>query len=540
MTSILFENGRFSDSAANNGSATGKAINAIYVENGRIRSVENSAELKLQLSGRDYETVDWNGAYVLSGLTDSHMHLGMYGMKLSMLDFTGVSSKEEMLRLVRGRVEQTPAGQWILGLNWNENAFAGKQAPDIAELDSLTDRHPVFLTRTCFHAFLANTEAFRRAGIPDGAPDPESGAFGRDESGRFNGWVYENACLPFNAVQPEPDYETKKAAIRRACLSALQFGLIGAHTEDIRFLGSVETMLKIHKELREEGLFFRSHQLIFHEFLEEAQRLGISAGPIDEWMQIGAVKIFSDGAIGGRTALLKEPYSDAPETRGMAIQSQEHLNRIVANARRLGYPVAVHAIGDGAADMTLTAMETHALQSPSGLPDRLIHAQVLNRPLVERMSKLPLIADIQPRFVASDFPWVLERVGSRRQEYLYAWNKLLKAGIMCAGGSDAPIEPLDPFLGIHAAVTRHSPEESHKGHGGYLPQEKLSIQTAVQLFTKGSAHAAAEADMRGSIGIGNAADFTVIDRDITRDPAELLKVKVLMTVVNGKVAYNAE
>lgn len=530
MASILFKNGVFSFSST-------AGANAAYVENGIILALGNTAELKQELTGRTYIEVDWDGAYVLPGLTDAHMHLGMYGMKLGMLDFTNVKSKEEMLALVREKAKQTPPGEWILGLNWNENEFPDRMAPTIIELNAVSEQHPIFLTRTCFHAFLANTEAFRQAGIREGDPDPEAGALGRDTSGRFNGWVYENACAPFERVQPEPDYEEKKAAIRRACLGALKLGLIGSHTEDLRFLGSIETMQRIHRELREEGIYFRSHQLIFHEMLEEAERLGITAGGGDDWLRIGAVKIFSDGAIGGRTALLKAPYNDAPETRGMNIHSQEALNGIVAEARRLGFPVAVHAIGDGAADMMLTAIETHKLNGQSVLKDRLIHAQVLDESLVQRMQKLPVIGDIQPRFVASDFPWVMERVGQQRYDYLYAWKKLIDAGIVCAGGSDAPIEPLDPFLGIHAAVTRRKPFETHEG---YLPAEKLSLQEAVHLFTTGAAYAAGEADKRGSIEVGKAADFTVIDRDISADPEQLLQVGVRMTVVNGRVAYSAD
>ncbi|WP_223070387.1 amidohydrolase [Paenibacillus caui] len=531
MSSLLFVNGIFSFNSGEENS------DAVYVENGMIRAVGRSADLKLELAGKGIKIVDWGGSYVLPGLVDSHMHLGMHGMKLDMLDFTGVSSKEEMLRLIRERAAVTPPGEWILGLNWNENEFNPQAAPDLAELDAISDRHPIFLTRTCFHAFLANSEAFRRAGISDDTPDPDSGAFGRNESGGLNGWVYENASALLYKIQPEPDYHGKKEAIRRACLDALRLGLTGSHTEDLRFLGSVETMLCIHRELREEGIAFRTHQLIYHPFLDEAKELGIQAGAGDEWLRIGAAKIFADGAIGGRTALLKEPYSDAPDTRGMAIQTEEQLHLIVAKARKLGYPVAVHAIGDGAADLTLTAMDKNPLNPASGLPDRFIHAQVLDHSLAARMKRLPLIADIQPRFVASDFPWVLDRVGEQRTGYLYAWRKLLNAGVVCAGGSDAPIEPLDPFLGIHAAVTRCKPGQQHEG---YLPQEKLSLQEAVDLFTKGSASAVSEGKTRGFIAAGKAADFTVIDRNIAEDPQELLNVKVRMTVVNGHIGYSAD
>ncbi|MFB5673259.1 amidohydrolase [Paenibacillus terreus] len=531
MSLTLFQNGKLAFS-----SLTGFSKEAgVIVENGKIIAIGQTDELKLQLSGRSYRTVDWEGAYVLPGLVDSHMHLSMHGMKLGMLDFTEAKSKAEMLEMLRKRAEITPPGEWILGLNWNENAFHPAVAPDIHELDAVTDRHPVFLTRTCFHAFLGNSEAFRRAGVDEHTPDPVSGAYGRDGQGQLNGWIYEEASQPFNEAQPEPEYAIKKACIKRACEDALRLGLTASHTEDLRFLGSIETMLRIYSELREEGLAFRTHQLIYYPFLEEAQKLELQTGEIDEWLAIGAVKLFADGAIGGRTALLRKPYHDAPGTKGMAILTQEQLEDITLRARSAGFPIAVHAIGDGAADMVLTSLEKHRLDSAACLPDRFIHAQVLNEELVARMARLRLAADIQPRFVASDFPWVLERVGPDRTGYLYAWRKLLDAGITCAGGSDAPIEPLDPFFGIHAAVTRRKPEETHDG---YLPAEKLDISEAINLFTTGSAAAAGEADQRGKIAEGYAADFTVLKQNVFEaSPDELLRQKVLMTVVNGTVAY---
>ncbi|QWU17797.1 hypothetical protein SAMN04487895_105215 [Paenibacillus sophorae] len=529
MSVILFTNGRGIQSAQ-------AAPDSIYSENGIITAIGTKRELKLQLAGRDYATVDWEGGYVLPGLADSHLHLGMQGMKLDMLDFTGVASKEEMLKKIAERAKTTPPGGWILGLNWNENEFRPAEAPHKRELDEITDRHPIFLTRTCFHAYLGNSEAFRLAGVTESTPDSASSAYGRDADGGLNGLIYEDASLPFTAVQPAPSYAALKASMRRACKHALSLGLTAAHTEDLRLLGSIDVMLRIHLELREEGVYFRTHQLLYYPFLQEAEELGLRPGEGDEWLRIGAVKLFSDGAIGGRTALLAKPYSDAPHTSGIAIHTQERLNELVAAARRNSFPVAVHAIGDAAADMTLTAMESAPLPKNVLLPDRFIHAQVLNTALVERMRALRLIADIQPRFVASDFPWVLDRVGEERKEYLYAWRKLLAAGIICAGGSDAPIEPLNPFLGLHAAVTRRKPDETH---AGYLPEEKLTAAEALRLFTEGSAAAAGEEHERGRIAVGMRADFTVIDRDISASPKEMLAAKARMTVVNGRIAYRA-
>lgn len=514
------------------------AADAVFVEDGVIRAIGSAADLRLQLAGKDYRIVDWEGAWVLPGLVDAHMHLGMHGLKLGMLDFTEVTSKDEMLDMLRKRAEVTPPGDWILGLNWNENSFREGTVPHRLELDEISTVHPIFLTRTCFHAYLGNSAAFRQAGIPEGAPDPESGAFGRDPSGQMNGWIYENASIPFFDVQPQPEPAALKHALHEACRDALRLGLTAAHTEDLRLLGSADDMLRIHRELREMGLHFRTHQLMYHAFLAEIEDLQLKAGSGDEWNRIGAIKLFVDGAVGGRTALLMEPYDDAPHTCGLAMHSPEELAHIVRSARKLGYPVAFHAIGDAAAECMAEVLEANPLPMDAKLPDRFIHTQIVQPPTVERMMKLRLAVDLQPRFVASDFPWVLERVGSNRTNYLYAWKKWLRSGLPCSGGSDAPIEPLDPFLGIHAAVTRRKPGERHEG---YIPEEKLSVTEAVELFTTGSAAAAGEAGERGSIEVGKYADFTVVDRMIHNDmdPDDLLKIKVCMTVVNGEIGYMA-
>lgn len=530
MQPVLFTNGNlFLPHSAS-------TADSIYVEDGIIRAIGSAADLRLQLADRKYRTVDWDGAFVLPGLVDAHMHLGMHGLKLGMLDFTEATSKEEMLAMLRERVAVTQPGEWIMGLNWNEHNFPDHRIPSMQELDDITTEHPVYLTRTCFHAYLGNSEAFRRAGVPSDTPDPESGAFGRDADGRLNGRIYENASIPFAKVQPEPDPARLKLAMLEACRDALRLGLTAAHTEDLRLLGSVEAMQQVHRELREEGLHFRTHQLMFHGYLDEMKELGLKPGSGNDWNRIGAVKLFADGAVGGRTALLKEPYHDAPHTRGLAMHTFEELREIVGSARHLGFPVAFHAIGDGAAALMTDVLEFYPLSRDAKLPDRFIHAQIVHPDTVKRMSKLNLAVDLQPRFVASDFPWVLERVGPDRTSYLYAWKKWLRSGLPCSGGSDAPIEPLSPLLGIHAAVTRRKPEERHDG---YLPEEKLSLTEAIELFTLGGAKAAGESGQRGTIATGKYADFTVVDRCLHdgMDPDELLKTKIRMTIVNGEIGY---
>lgn len=506
---------------------------SVYCESGRIRAVGTDRELELLLGGSSVERVDLEGGYILPGLTDCHMHLSMQGMKLAALDFSGAASKEEMLGLLWERADRTPPGEWILGLNWNENAFRPAIAPTRAELDAVTSRHPVLLTRVCYHSWLGNTEAFRRAGISGDTADTASGGYGRDETGALNGRIYEDAGMAFQAAVPEPDYAEKKATIRRAAQYALSLGLTAVHTDDLRYLGDLDTLLRIYRELREEGICLRTHQLVYYPHLAEARGLGLHGGSGDEWLRIGAAKIFADGVLGGRTAWLTEPYADAPGQSGYPIHTPEAFAAIVREARSAGFPVAVHAIGDAAVDLVLAELERQPLPGAAGLPNRLIHVPVLRADQLARMRRLRLAADIQPPFVTGDYPWVLERLG-QRAVHRYAWRTLLAAGIPCGGSSDAPIEPLSPLYGLYAAVARRRLGEIHPG---YEPGEKLTLPEAVRLYTYGGAQTAGEERERGLLAPGYGADFTVVDRPFADNPEEWPGMQVLRTVVNGVKAF---
>lgn len=515
-----------------------KTAEAVYVENGRIVDVGSSRDLLLHWGRADVCRVDWQGATVYPGWVDSHVHLAAYGMMRKRLDLSGTESKTEMLRLLREMAARTPVGEWIVGVNWDENRWREREAPNREELDAVSLHHPIFLTRICYHAHVANTIAFQAAGVGLEPEDPEEGMYGRNEDGRANGMIYENASRPFFAAIPEPTVQQKRSAIREAVVEALSLGLTAAHTEDLREVGSVVELMQAYRDMVDAGVWFRTHHLIYHPHLDEAVELGFRAGTGDEWTDVGAVKIFADGAIGARTAWLSEAYADAPETAGLPVHSVNELAEWVARARESGFPVAVHAIGDRAVEQVIQTWEQHPLPEKARYRDRLIHAQVLRPDLLARMRGLSFVADIQPRFVASDFPWVRERLGESLLQYAYAWKSLLDAGVRCAGGSDAPIEPLNPLWGIHAAVTRCHPEEPP--HPGYAPEQKLSVEEALRLWTVGSAYAEGKEKERGTIQPGKWADFTVLDRALSdAEPNEILQTRVIMTVVNGKIAYRA-
>lgn len=514
------------------------SMEAVVVRDGRIVAIGENDSILLDHGRPDVKKVDLEGGYIYPGLTDSHMHLSGVGQKRRWMDVSSCRSKEALLQAIRTRARMLKPQQWILGMGWDENQMQG-EIPTLEELDEASGDHPLFLIRICHHAALVNRLAYQMAGIKGDEADPDQGAWGRDDKGRLNGRIYENATRFFYDVQPQPDYTEKKETIRLAMQEALSCGLTAVHTEDLRYIESLSELIQIYGELHEEGVLLRTHQLIYHPYLEELKESSWNAGDGNEWFRIGAMKIFADGSLGGKTALLSRPYRDEPDRYGISMREPEELIRLTQMAAEQQMPVAVHAIGDQAAEHVIDAMQSYPFVSNKkrhSLRHRLIHGQFLRPDLISKLNTIPVAVDIQPRFVVSDFPWVMDRVEEELMEYAYAWKTLLQSGVHLAGGSDAPIEPLHPIWGIHAAVTRRAPHEAN--HPGYFPQQKLTLSEALSLFTEGSAYAAGEENERGRLEVGYYADMTVYDRDLfATDPEEWGQTKIRMTIVNGQVAY---
>ncbi|MDQ0417661.1 putative amidohydrolase YtcJ [Croceifilum oryzae] len=510
-------------------------VEAIYIENGNIIAVGSQQDILHTYNGANVKRVDCKGAYLYPGFVDSHMHLSLVGQKLQMIDFREVRSKEEMLRLIRERAETLPMDEWIVGQGWQESML--DQLPSLEELDQSSFGRPVLLSRVCFHSYLANGRAAELAGVRPHQEEPEKGAYGRNTDGRWNGRVYEEASLPFHQAQPKPTFEQKKSTIRQAMELASQYGLTAVHTEDLRFIESVSDLIQIHRECCQEGTYLRTHQLIYQPHFDQLEELGLHFQGGDEWFRLGAMKLFADGSLGSWTAWLQEPYTDNPTTNGLAIHTDDQLFRFAEKAAKRGYPIAAHAIGDAAADQVIRTIEQ--LQRKYGTENpprhRLIHAQILQPSMVERIKNAKISLDLQPIFVQGDFPWVVERIGEQRLTTSYAWKTLIEAGIPCAGGSDAPIEPLSPLLGMYSAMTRNHHPASHSD---YHDSQKITAEQALRLYTLGSAYLAGEEQERGSITPQKHADFTILDRDLLQStPEQIRDATVLATIVNGKVAY---
>lgn len=510
-------------------------VEAVVIEEGRFIDMGTSEEILANWGKQECEIIHLNGKTVTPGLIDSHLHLSVIGTNFLDLDLTGITSKQQLLEAVRTKADMLEQGEWLVGRGWDENLFTDGPIPTIEELNEAASHCPLFLSRICGHAFLVNGRALEVSRYEPSMPVPEGGTVVVDAAtGKPTGLLLESASELITKHIPKKSYDELKGGLRKAIQFALEKGLTSVHTNDPRYLGGLHQTYRLYDELlNEENLGLRCNLLVDHAFLDDLKETGMYTGYGNETLQVGAVKIFADGAMGRRTALLSEPYADAPEEHGDAMYDQATLYEIIRKSRDLSMPIAVHTIGDQALENVLDILD----QFPDvAYRDRLIHVQVLRQELIERLRKPSRIADIQPRFIVGDYPWVEERLGEERSELAYAWKSLMDAQVICAGGSDAPVEPVDPLLGIHAAVTRKAPGQTHSGYNG---KEKLSMHEAFKLFTVMGAYPTNEETIKGTITRGKLADMTVYSQNPfeLEDPDDLLNTDIEMTIIGGEVKY---
>ncbi|MEK4231047.1 amidohydrolase [Solibacillus sp. FSL H8-0538] len=506
-----------------------ETVEAVLVEHDKILATGTLDALRAQAD----EEIDLQGAIMYPGFVDSHLHMIFQGEKLLRLDLTKAKSTEEMLEMVREAAKTTPADQWLFGEGWNENNFEDKRIPTKDEIDAIR-KEPILLTRVCHHVILGNSAALKAGGITEESTSPAGGEIGRTADGQLNGLLYELASnLVTDAIPKEGEayIQSLTDALNLAVGDMLSHGLTGGHTEEMHYFGNFMNPLTAYHRVVGEKRNFRvnllRHNVVFKEMMEENVQFD---GP---FVELGAMKIFADGALGGSTAALLKPYADQPSNNGLFIQTDQQLEELVKLARSYNEAIAVHMIGDAGAEQVLKVIEKYPV--PNGKRDRLIHCSVLNEELVERISKLPVVVDLQPAFVPSDFPWVIDRLGEDRLEFAYPWKTLIDRGIMCAAGTDAPIEDINPVATIYAAVERKKPSEAHDG---YLPAQKVSRFEAIQMYTIGSAQAICKEHERGLIKPGYVADFSIFDRDLFAGTSEeMLGAKAVKTVVAGRIVF---
>ena len=510
-------------------------VQSIVIENEKIIDLGTNEDMLLQW-GRDHTTViDLDGKYVFPGLIDSHLHISSVGINAQELDLTGIETKEKLLNVISNKASSIQPGEWILGRGWDENIFPDKQIPSIEELDYVSPGSPLFLPRICGHAFLVNSKALEQSGYHPDMTIPYGGTVVKSlETNKPNGLLLETASDLITERIPTKSYDQLKVALKWGLKEALKFGMTSIHTNDPTYLNGARQTYKLFDELiNQEGMGPRSNLLMDYKYLEELKDAGMSVGFGNDKVTIGAIKFFADGALGGRTALLSEPYADNPGNYGSAMYDKEELLQLMKNCREFNMPIAVHTIGDQA---LIDVLDNLDQLKPVAFRDRLIHVSILNNELIERLASPHRIIDVQPRFIASDYPWIVDRVGETRANMSYPFKTLLERGVITAGSSDAPIEPLNPLLGIHAAVTRKKIGEAHNG---YNEAEKISMFQAFKMFTIGGAFATNEEHTKGTLERGKFGDMTVLNKNpFTMENADqLLETEVEMTIIGGEIKY---
>ena len=496
---------------------------AIAVKDDEIVEVGTNKEIKTWIR-KNTKTINLRGKTVVPGFIDSHVHITGYGKSLKQIDLRGVSSIKEMQKKLKNRIQKTPRGRWILGRGWDQDRLTEKRYPTRWDLDKFSPNNPAIFTRVCGHLCVANSQALESAGITKETTSPPAGQIDKDlKTGEPTGILRENAMNLVWKVKPEPSEEELIEACSLACQKAVEAGLTSVH-----WLISSPTEIRVIQKLREENkLPLRVYIMVSVKLLDHLIDLGLHTGFGDRRVRIGSVKIFSDGSLGARTAALFQPYHDEPTRKGIVLYTQKKLNTLVMKAHEAGFQLAIHAIGDRAVDMALTALEKALKEAPKkNHRHRIEHVSVLNERLIQRMRKLKVIASVQPHFVVSDF-WVADRVGSARARWVYPFKTLIQEGVLTTGGSDCPVEPIDPLLGICAAVAREA-----------FPEERITVDDALRLYTVNAAHASFEEDVKGSIDVGKLADLVVLSHEPHEiPPNEIKDVKVEMTIVGGKVVY---
>ena len=503
---------------------------AVAIRDDRFVAVGDSDELLEEFSNA--EVIDLGGETVVPGFIDAHIHFLSYGLNLKAIDLTNTPTLDSALERVQSRVAESPPGQWLTGWGWDQSIWGNGAFPNATDLDAISTEHPIFLRRKCGHAGWANSLALEQAAIASSTPNPDGGEIVRDTAGQPTGILLETAMHPLYLLLAEPTSEEAVEAVRQAQTVVHKMGVVGIHTMEAAPALRAFQQLRASDELR-----LRVVSQIPVSELDDAIRLGLQTGLGDEWLRIGGVKVFSDGALGPRTAWMLAPYKNEPGNTGIAVTDAETMADIVERATGAGIAVVTHAIGDRANRMVLDALEVSRKAGVGlHLRHRIEHAQVLDPDDISRFVELGVIPSMQPIHATQDMQ-LAENHWGERSRYAYAWASLHRTGAPLAFGSDAPVETPDVIQGIHAAVTRCRADGS-PGESGWIPEERLTVEDAVWAYTVGAAHAGGTEKEQGSITPGKLADLTILSQDIfSVNPMAILETDVTATVVGGEFVY---
>jgi len=547
---IIFVHGNVYTGVAG-GATFGEAerAQAIAVRGERILAIGPERDV-LQLKGPETKIVDLGGRFVMPGFNDAHLHLADAGLQRRNVDLTGVKSLAEFRDRIRARAEAAAPGEWIRGGGWDQTLWPVKELPSRWDVDEVTADHPVFLDRVDGHIAVVNTRALQLASITIATRDPAGGRIDRDLTDQPTGILRETARAAVWAVIPKPNHDQRKQALEMALHELAKWGITSAqdNSEAHDSQASWEDF-QVLEELEKEGKLTArvSEWLYFDDPLDVLQSRRAAHSAADSMLRTGQLKAFLDGSLGSRTAAMLDPYTDDPKNSGLPQYDQGALNQMMEERVAAGFQVGFHAIGDKGVQMALFAIadaerqaQTLKVKAANGGTDfrfRIEHEQVTTPSQIAKFKQLKVVASIQPCHLLTDMNWAQARLGPQRAARSYAWNDLLQRGVVLAFGTDFPVEPVNPFRGLYAAVTRKSAD----GKRDYFPGQKLTIDQAIAAYTTGSAFAEFAEKDKGKLVPGMLADFAVLDRDITAVPADkLLATRVLRTVVGGKTVFEAK
>ncbi|QIQ88193.1 amidohydrolase family protein [Erythrobacter sp.] len=479
----------------------------------------------------DY-AVDGEGQVMLPGMIDAHVHVMDIGFAALTLDLSDTNSLAEALEKVRRFAEENPGRPWILGRGWNQEKWGLGRFPTAAELDAIVPDRPVWLERADNHANWANSLAMERAGITADTPDPEGGRIIRDENGAPSGVFVDNAIPLVGAVVPAPRPEDRDNAFAQA-----QQVLLGYGVTAVADMGTSVVDWMTYRRAGDSGAL-RIRIMAYARGVEAMELIG-GPGPTpwlyDDKLKLLGVKLYLDGALGSRGANLKEPYADEPDTHGLPLLTPAQLRNLMSRAAMDGFQSAVHAIGDAANEDVLLAIEELSESYTGDRRWRIEHAQIVDPVDLERFGQHGAIASMQPVHQTSDMMMAEARLGEERLEGAYAWRSILEAGGRLAFGSDAPVEPADPFAGIAVAISRT--DANGKPFGGWRAEETVTREQALAGFTADAAYAGFAEGRFGRLLPGERADFLLVDRDpLLASPSDIRETRISQVWVGGQLA----
>src|SRR6478672_6885620 len=550
-----------------------KRADAMAIRDGRIQDIGKESDI-LKLKGPETRIINLDGHFVMPGFNDAHLHLANAGFQRLTVDLMGAKSLTEFRDRIRARVQNAGPGEWIVGGGWDQTLWPVKELPSRWDIDEVTTDHPVFLERVDGHIAVANTRALQLASITVATRDPSGGKIDRDTTGQATGILRETAREAVTAVIPKPNHDKRRQAIEAGLQELARSGITSA--QDNSDSGDSKLSwddFQIFEEIEREGKLTAriTEWLPFNDPLPVLEEHRAAHPRSDKLLHTGMLKAYMDGSLGSRTAALLEPYADDPANSGLPQYEQDVLTRLTKERVNAGFQIGFHAIGDKGVQMALDAFavaekdyagtdrvgtgsepplsaakgpvqaeQSSAKPGSGSAPDlrlRIEHAQVTNPLQVAKFKQLKVIASMQPNHLLTDMNWAEARLGPKRAAHSYAWAEFLRKGVTLAFGTDYPVEPVTPFRGLYAAVTR----KSEDGKKEYYPEQKLNMEQAIAAYTTGSAFAEFAEKNKGTLAPGMLADLVVLDTDITSVPPEkILTTKVLRTVVGGKTVYQAK